>query len=109
MIVIKVELEDRVSKDDAERICGEIFALSGVASVEAVMTHNRFTSGMMKAPGCSFEFWAGVIGLSDKLYCFDGDMAACHAGDLSPRSRQALAAHMIDLWQQFSSWKGEKP
>jgi hypothetical protein len=55
----------------------------------------------MKAPGCSWEFWGGVIGLSTSLCVFDGKYAVGEASDLPDRERAALADYMIDLWTRF--------
>lgn len=55
----------------------------------------------MKAPGCPMEFWSGVIGISDKLVAFDGEMPACEAKALTKRGRQALARYMVDRWTRF--------
>lgn len=61
-----------------------------------------------KAKGCSWESWGGAFGISDKLRIFDCDTRTVRhevgdANDLSPRSRAALADHMISLWSRFKA------
>jgi hypothetical protein len=55
----------------------------------------------MKAPGCSWEFWGGAIGLSTSLCVFDKEHAVGHASDLPDREQAALGNYMIDLWTRF--------
>lgn len=55
----------------------------------------------MKAPGCVWEFWQGVIGITATLCVFEADIPVGYAGDLSDRSRKALANYMIALWTRF--------
>jgi hypothetical protein len=55
----------------------------------------------MKAPGCPWRFWSGVIGLSTTLCAFDRESPVGNASDLSQRGRAALADYMIGLWSRF--------
>jgi hypothetical protein len=55
----------------------------------------------MKAPGCPWEFWSGVIGLSTSLCLFDQESAVGFASDPSNSERAAIANYMIDLWTRF--------
>jgi len=55
----------------------------------------------IKAPGCSWEFWSGVVGLTTNLCVWDGDRPAGYAGSMTKRSRVALANYMIALWTRF--------
>jgi hypothetical protein len=55
----------------------------------------------MKAPGCSWEMWSGVIGLNTNLKVFDAEIPVGNAGHLADSERVALADYMIGLWSQF--------
>jgi hypothetical protein len=55
----------------------------------------------MKAPGCRWAMWSGVIGLSTTLEVFDADDPVGNFSHLSDTERVALADYMIDLWSQF--------
>lgn len=55
----------------------------------------------MRAPGCVWQFWFGSIGIDSRLQVYDGQMPTGFAGDLTQRSRKALADHMIRLWTRF--------
>lgn len=61
----------------------------------------RFATPRIKFRGCGLEFWGGVVGMSEKLVVFDGEIPCCIASDLSKRSREALADGMIKLWARF--------
>jgi hypothetical protein len=56
---------------------------------------------MMKAPGCSWEMWGGVIGITPDLVVYDGEIPVGTASDLRERQRRALAKYMIGLWTRF--------
>lgn len=56
---------------------------------------------MMKVRGCKFEFWAGSIGIDERLRIYDGEAPAADKHETPARSRKALALHMIDLWSRF--------
>jgi hypothetical protein len=60
----------------------------------------------LKVRGAGYEFWTGVIGISETLVVFDGDVPMARASEIAPRRRQALALRMVDLWMKFA--KGEK-
>ncbi len=62
---------------------------------------DRFRTDLVKFRGCSLRFWGGVVGMSEKLVVFDGEIPCCVASDLSKRSREALADGMIKLWTRF--------
>lgn len=59
----------------------------------------------MKAPGCPWRFWSGVVGISSNLVVWEGSGSnGCPIGfakDLKPRARVALANYMIGLWTRF--------
>ena len=55
----------------------------------------------MRAPGSGWQFWSGIIGLSERMYVFDGDCPVGNARDLTERRRRALAKRMIKLWTMF--------
>jgi hypothetical protein len=59
----------------------------------------------MTAPGCPWEMWSGVIGLSTDLKVFDADIGVGNAGQLADSERTALADYMIALWTRFREAK----
>lgn len=67
----------------------------------AVDAGGRYRTDVMKVPGCPWQMWSGVIGISDKLAVFDADIPVGIASDLSAPAREALAARMVELWRRF--------
>lgn len=57
----------------------------------------------MKAQGCPWRFYYGVIGINEQLVVFDRALPKGISGDLSPRGRRAMASYMINLWQRFGT------
>ena len=61
----------------------------------------KYTTPRIKIKGSGCEFWSGVVGLSDKLVVFDGEIPTGVASDFSVRARRALADGMIERWKAF--------
>lgn len=61
-----------------------------------------------RAPGCSLRFWhdSGAIGINDRLVAYEGTGAVIRPSEISKRSANALAKHMIELWTKFKDAAG---
>jgi hypothetical protein len=62
----------------------------------------------MKALGCAWEMWSGVIGLNTNQKVFDADIPVGNAGHLAASERAALADYVIGLWSQFREGSSAK-
>jgi hypothetical protein len=63
----------------------------------------------IRPKGCDWEMWGGAVGIDHGLVVWDvntQDASAAPVGfasELSPSSRRALAAYMIELWRAFAA------